>query len=82
MSEPGICPACGSSRVAVRDSRAQFEERYRRRSCRDCGYHYSSSSRSTMIEGVNVTLEAHGATKHQSRLKLARLWQRFVSITH
>jgi transcriptional regulator NrdR family protein len=78
MKEPGICPSCGSNRVAIKDSRQMpASTTYRRKHCRECKHRYSSTSRTFYThEGVEVTLETNGSGRHQSALRLERMWER------
>lgn len=76
MSEPDVCPGCGSDRVGVVDSRRQLSGAvYRRSRCRDCGERYPEASKAYALpDGIVVTLTARGTSKLDCLRRLARAW--------
>lgn len=80
MKEAATCPNCQSSGLMVVNKRENADGSvYRRRACRECGQRYSFAAGTFYVEGVEVTLETLGTSRHQSRLRLERMWQRVRS---
>lgn len=52
------------------------DDTYRRKACRECGYRYSTASRThTLADGIVVTVEAPAHLRPQSLARLRRFWQ-------